>query len=136
MKKTVAFFLFACVVTSVQAQEKCSVPMIEKNGSLDVSQSQQKMGARVGTTLKIISLTPPMAELTLHGVKGCGGSFKSVVGESVCEGNVLKLVIDRSTARTSDCQGPVPLHLRVEDGKWFGRYGGPAINSGTDNLQF
>jgi hypothetical protein len=87
----------------------------------------------VGVTLKIISVVPAEAELTIASTKLCGGSFKSMKG--ICKGNVLRVLLDRSSATTDDCKSPIGLHVRVENGKLVGRYGS-AIRDGVDNLTF
>lgn len=124
------------VIFPVAASAQCSVPTGEFGGSLEIANMP---GVRIGTTVKIVSAAPPVVEFALHGVRGCtaGASFKSIAEKSTCEGSLMKLVIDRSSASLNDCRTPIEFHLRAENGKLVGgRYGGPAIQNGTDNIRF
>ncbi|KKW19738.1 MAG: hypothetical protein UY63_C0007G0022 [Parcubacteria group bacterium GW2011_GWA2_51_10] len=113
-----------------QEVSSCAVPVGKFVGQMSAAD-----GAPVGVTVEVLATSPrPIVKFTMASNNRCAGDFRSVADRGTCEGNLAKTRIDRSKARTADCQSETPFHLRVEDGKLVGRYGGQAIKQGVDNV--
>ena len=122
------------IVTSVQTAS-CAVPTGTFKGQFG-GPGRRSRGETAEVTLTINSVAPPVAEIEVPSVSNCPGYFKSIRGRGVCNGNSMKLLIDRSSASNDNCREPVGLHLRVDNGRLMGRLGRRAIKRQQDNLQF